>query len=153
MTVTFFGHRDAPSTIKETLKAILVSLIENEHATVFYFGNHGNFYFMVKYVLTELNKKYKTLDLTMVLAYMPKKEALLYNDHYSTLLPFEATETIPRFAISARNKWMIENSELIITYVKHKFGGAYKFKCVAQKMKKRVLEISDITQKTDVAAN
>ena len=38
MTVTFFGHRDAPKEIEPTLRTTLINLIEQENAREFYVG-------------------------------------------------------------------------------------------------------------------
>ena len=37
---TFFGHRDAPQTIRNSLKLVLIDLIENKNVTMFYVGNN-----------------------------------------------------------------------------------------------------------------
>lgn len=43
----------------------------------------------------------------------------------STLYP-NIENTPPRFAILKRNKWMIDNSNFLIAYVKHSWGGSAK---------------------------
>ena len=43
MICTFFGHRDAPESIKPLLRKVLLNLIENQGITQFYAGNQGNF--------------------------------------------------------------------------------------------------------------
>ena len=76
----------------------------------------------------------------IVLAYLPIQEDPLCDaDH--TLLP-EGIETVPpRFAIEYRNKWMIDHSDIVITYVHRSFGGAAKFKELAEKKNKVVIQI------------
>lgn len=53
-----------------------------------------------------------------------------------------------RFAISWRNKWMLEKADYVITYVTHTVGGSAKFKEMAIKKNKRVIEINGM--KTDM---
>ena len=48
-----------------------------------------------------------------------------------------------RFAISYRNKWMIEQSDYVVTYVNHSWGGAAQFKELAEKKGKTVIELND----------
>ena len=48
-----------------------------------------------------------------------------------------------RFAISYRNKWMIKRADIVVTYVTHGFGGAVKFKEIAEKQGKMVIELSE----------
>lgn len=53
-------------------------------------------------------------------------------------------EKVPlKFAISKRNNWMVENSDLVIAYVNHSFGGAYKTLQAAKRKKKRIINICD----------
>ena len=140
MTVTFFGHKDTPKNIEPTLRTTLVDLIENHDATEFYVGNNGNFDTMVRRQLENLSQTYP-ITYNIVLAYIPTKKSE-YDSFTNTLLP-EGIETVPkRFAISYRNKWMLEQSDVVVTYVTHSFGGAWQFKTMAQKQGKTVIELS-----------
>lgn len=140
MTVTFFGHKDTPKKIEPTLRRTLVDLIKNHGANVFYVGNNGNFDTMVRRQLEALSQTYP-ITYSVVLAYLPTKKNE-YDDFTNTILP-EGIETVPkRFAISWRNKWMIQQSDIVVTYVTHNFGGAAQFKETAQRQGKTVIELS-----------
>ena len=137
-TVTFFGHRDTPKEIEPALRLTLIDLIENKNATVFYVGNHGNFDAMVRRQLEDLSKTYP-IKYYVVLAYMPSKND---DPDEHSLLP-EGIETVPRrFAINYRNKWMLNKSDIVVTYVTRPFGGATKFMILAEKQDKIVVELS-----------
>ena len=141
MTVTFFGHKDTPIEIEPTLRSTLVDLIENHVATEFYVGNNGNFDTMVRRQLENLSQTYP-ITYNVVLAYLPVKKSE-YDDFTNTLLP-EDIETVPkRFAISYRNKWMVEQSDIVVTYVTHSFSGAAQFKAMAERQGKTVIELSE----------
>ena len=136
MTCTFFGHKDTPKETEPTLRSTLTDLIVNKDVNVFYVGNNGNFDNMVSTILPELSLTYP-IKYYIVLAYLPKKET---DNIEHTILP-EGIETVPpRFAISYRNKWMIEQSDYVVTYVNHSWGGAAQFKELAKKKGKTVLE-------------
>lgn len=141
-TCTFFGHKDTPKEIEPTLRSTLVDLIENKNVLNFYVGNHGNFDYMVKCCLTELKKLY-SIDYAVVLAYRPKiKCDSEQNSFTETILP-DGIETVPRkFAINYRNKWMIEHSDYVISYVKYDIGGAARFKELAEKKNRIVINIA-----------
>ena len=141
MTVTFFGHKDTPKEIEPTLRTTLVDLIENHGATEFYVGNNGNFDTMVRRQLEELSHTY-SITYNVVLAYLPVKKSE-YDDFTNTIIP-EGIETSPkRFAISYRNKWMIQQADAVVTYVTHTYGGAWQFKVIAQRQGKMVIELSE----------
>ena len=139
MTVTFFGHKDTPKEIEPTLRTTLVDLIENHDATKFYVGNNGSFDAMVRCQLEDLSQTFP-ITYSVVLAYLPTTKSE-YDDYTNTILP-EGIETAPkRFAISWRNKWMIQQSDVVVTYVTHSFGGAAQFKELAERQGKTVIEL------------
>ena len=140
MTVTFFGHRDAPIKIEPTLRRTLINLIEKDKSTVFYVGNNGSFDAMVYRQLHELSKFYD-IKYSVVLAYLPNNNSE-YNDYTNTIYP-EGIETVPkRFAISWRNKWMVKQADTVITYVTHPSSGAWKFERLAVKQGKVVIRLA-----------
>ena len=141
MVVTFFGHKDTQKSIETVLRANLIDLIENYGATEFYVGNNGKFDVMVYRQLEELSQIYP-ITYSIVLAYLPV-EKNKYFDFTNTIYP-EGIETVPkRFAISRRNKWMIQRADVVVTYVTNYFGGAYQFKSIAEKEGKRIIELSE----------
>ncbi len=142
LTCTFFGHKDTPNGIKPTLKSVIVELIENKNVFNFYVGNHGSFDYMVECCLTELKEIY-SIDYAVVLAYLPeRKNGAEKEKSTNTILP-NGIESVPKkFAINYRNKWMIEQSDYVVTYVNHNFGGAARFKELAERKNKTVINIA-----------
>ena len=138
MTCTFFGHRSVPKEIEPTLRTTLIDLIENHDVKLFYVGNQGDFDAMVRRVLKDLAK---THDITyyVVLAYMPENPDEEYTD---TILP-DGIETVPkRFAITHRNRWMIDKADFVVTYVSnHIASGAAQFKALAERKGKTVVNL------------
>ena len=141
MVCTFFGHKDTPKEIEPTLRSTLIDLIENKNVNVFYVGNNGNFDTMVRRQLEDLSHTYP-ITYSVVLAYLPTRKSE-YDNFTNTIYP-EGIESVPkRFAISYRNKWMIDQSDVVVTYVTHTYGGAWQFKVIAQRQGKMVIELSE----------
>lgn len=143
MIITFFGHRNACSNIKPCIKKILIDFIENHNAVKFYVGNNGHFDYIVREVLKELRAEYKNIDYAVVLPYLSKKSNE-YDDYSDTIFPDGIENIPPRFAICWRNEWMINNSDTVITFVEHNFGGAAKYQAIAIKKNKKVINIADL---------
>lgn len=140
MVCTFFGHRDTYDLERDKLKQAIIKEIEENGADTFYVGNHGNYDRMVFSVLKELKDIYTKISVNVVLAYLPKdnSEDLLY-----TVFP-EGIELVPkRFAINFRNKWMIEQSDMVIAFVQSSFGGAAKFVEMARKKRKTIINLAE----------
>lgn len=139
MTCTFFGHHSAPKEIEPTLRATLIDLIENQNVTLFYVGNHGGFDSMVRRTLKSLSNTHN-ITYYVVLAYMPENPD---ENHADTLLP-DDIETVPkRFAITYRNRWMIDRADFVVTYVSNPIAsGAAQFKELAERKGKAVINLS-----------
>ena len=138
---TFFGHRDCPETIKPKLRKVLVDLITNYDVNMFYVGCQGQFDDHVHSELKKLKKEYPQINYVVVLAYMPNKETA-YADYSDTMLP-EGIESIhPRYAISWRNSWMLKQSDYVVTYITHSWGGAAQFAKKATSQKKIVINLA-----------
>lgn len=144
MTVTFFGHSNAPQEIQKSLESVIVDLIESRNARNFYVGNHGNYDLMVRKILKKLKQIYPHIEYAVVLAYLPgKNKEFEFVDYSDTIYPDGLENTLPKFAIDKRNRWMIEQSDVVIAYVKYIVGGAQKFKELAEKKGKIVINIAE----------
>ena len=137
---TFFGHREVSENLKPLLKDVLSELITKDGIETFMVGNEGGFDKMVQRVLAELKNTYENIDFVVVLAYLPRTKS---ND--KTLYP-EGLEKVPkRFAIDYRNRWLIENSVCVVSYVNRNYGGAAKFSRLAERKGLRIINIAKIS--------
>lgn len=141
-TCTFFGHRECPDSIKTQLREVLIDLITNRDVDMFYVGNQGRFDAIVRSVLRELKKEYPQIDYTVVLAYMPGKQTE-YDDYSDTMLPEGIESVHPRYAISWRNNWMLQQSDYAVTYITHSWVGAAQFAEKAAKQGKVVINVTN----------
>lgn len=103
----------------------------------------GSFDSMVRSVLKELVSLYPHINYDVVLEHMPpKRDEFDTRDYSDTMLP-EGIETVhPRFAISWCNKRMIKQSDYVVTYITHSWGGAAQFAELAEKQKKTVINVT-----------
>ncbi len=139
----FFGHHDCSTAIRTNLQNTLIHLIEQERVNLFYIGNHGAFDTMVQSILSELMQKYSHITYYIVLACLPKNTAstIPLENSSHTLYP-EGIETVPkRFAISWRNRWMIDHSDFVVTYITHPWGNAAQFSTLANQKGKICLNL------------
>ena len=137
---TFFGHRECPDSIKIQLRDVLINLITNHDVDMFYVGNQGRFDTIVRGVLRELKKEYPQINYAVVLAHMPGKQTE-YDDYTDTMLPEGIEAVHPCYAISWRNNWMLQQSNYVVTYITHSWGGAAQYANKALRTKKRVINV------------
>ena len=139
---TFFGHWYTPDTVERGLYALLKELILRDEVTNFYIGNQGHFDKMAYRCLKELKKEYSYIDYTVVLAYISEnKTSFLKEIEEKSIFPEELDKTPPRFAIDKRNRWMINKSDIVVTYVTDVIGGAAKYKELAERKGKTVYNL------------
>ena len=148
MTVTFFGHRNIFQNIKPILEKTIRNLIENEKADLFYVGSNGDFDEYVASTLETVKSEYPHIRCYIVLAYMPSKQNSLYGEKMKldTIFPEDVAISIPRFAISKRNDWMLRKSDIVVTYISHPFGCAEKYHQKAIKKGKMVINLAEIKE-------
>lgn len=140
-TCCFFGHKDTPPDVKSALYAAIEELITEHGVEVFYVGNHGNFDAYVRFALRQLRKKYPHIRYAVVLAYMPGEVSEYDADHSDTMLPEGIEEVHPRYAIDWRNRWMLRQSQYVICYIHHHWGGAAKYVQASQRQGKTAINL------------
>ena len=140
---TFIGHRECPETIKTKLRDTLIELIENRAVDLFYVGNQGYFDRYVRRVLRDLKQQYPHIQYAVVLAYMPGKKTE-YDDYSDTMLPEGIESVHPHYAISWRNNWMLQQSEYVVTYITHTWGGAAQYAAKAKTQRKIILKLGNL---------
>ena len=143
-TCSFFGHRDCPGDLKPLLKYVILDLIATHGVDIFYVGHQGGFDSLVRGVLRELEQEYSEVRYAVVLAYTPSGAPVA--DTTDTMLP-EGIELVhPRYAISWRNNWMLQQSDFVIAYVAHSWGGAAQDVKMAIRSGKIVINLFDSEQ-------
>ena len=142
---TFFGHRILNKDIKDLLTRQIDNLIAEYGVNIFYVGNNGQFDYLVAEVLRKLKSRNPQISYSIVLAYLPEREKEHNQLSYTeTIYPEGLEDTPPRFAISKRNKWMVMQSDYVIAYVEHSFGGAAQFTEYARKKHRMVINLADL---------
>lgn len=130
MIITFCGHSQYLFNKKDTalLEKVLLQQITKNPACEFFLGGYGNFDELCLTTLLKLKQQYKNIKITFVTPYVDKNYSKLqFAKYYYDCIIFPPLEHIPRkFAIIKRNKWMVDNSDLVIAYVCCDLGGAFK---------------------------
>ena len=107
---------------------------------MFYVGHQGQFDAYVHSELKRLKQEYPQINYAVVLAYMPGKKTE-YDDYSDTMLPEGIEAVHPHYAISWRNNWMLRQSEYVVTYITHTWGGASQYAEKARRQKKVVINL------------
>lgn len=144
MVVTFCGHKDVQYSDKlaTSLKLVLCDLI-TEGADRFLLGGYGAFDSLAALTVHDLKSEYPHIRCTLVLAYLDRE----YNEDLYDDTVYPPLEKVPmRYAISRRNEWMVDASDVVVSYVTHTFGGAATTLRYAERKHKRIINLYEKTQ-------
>ncbi len=140
MNCTFFGHRNAPYSIKGKLKETIESLAKDGYEC-FFVGNSGTFDLLVQSVLAELKNENKIKKYRIVLSYIDER-ALGENQEETVFL--EGQESVlPKFAISKRNEWMIKNSNVAVVYLVDATSNSAKWVERARRKSLKIINLAE----------
>ena len=142
-TCSFFGHSHLygqSNEIAQKLRQIIIYLIEKGVDT-FYVGNHGEFDILSSRIACDLKTLYPNIQVIVVLCY-PNELQYLKCSFHDFLMPPEVKAAPKRACIVKRNKWVVDNSDYVVSYIKYKIGGAYSVIQYARKHKKQLIEVA-----------
>ena len=135
----FAGHSELYNTgeIYEHLLSVIENLITTENISEFWVGNYGSFDKLSAKAVRELKVKYPDIQLNLVIPYLTTEineyKELYYKD-YDNILVADIPEKTPKKAqIIKGNQYMVKNSQVLVCYVKHSWGGAAETHEFAQK--------------------
>ena len=141
MIVTFCGHREVqePEKVRKWLYETVEGLIM-EGADYFYLGGYGQFDTMAAGVVLELKQKHPYIRSVLVLPYLDRE----YDTSGYEESIYPPLEDVPRrYAISKRNEYMVDYSDVVVAYVVYVFGGASKTLRYAERKRKRIVSYID----------
>ena len=139
-----FGHR----YVFENLISKLDNAVEEaitQGCELFYTGAMGDFDSLFSSAVRSAKKTYQHIKLICVKPYLTN-DINTDKDYYTALyddiiIPDELAGIHPKAAIKARNRWIIDNSDIVLIYTVRNFGGAYEAKRFAERNGKRLIKI------------
>ena len=130
MIITFCGHSNYSfdDTVKEKLRGLLLQNIRKNPTCKFYLGGYGNFDSLCLSILKELKADFPNIELLFITPYLNKEYSKLETAklYYDGIIYPPLESVPPRFCISRRNEWMVDEADLVIAFVKYSWGGAAK---------------------------
>ena len=147
MIVTFCGHSDYKELKEheERILALLEEFVGDQPAELF-FGGYGFFDSFALRCGKAYQKTHPHTRLVFVTPYITEayqKTHLDYAKSNYDEIVYPPIEHAPlKYAILYRNKWMVEQADLLIACVWHHFGGAYGTYLHAKRKGKRIENIT-----------
>ena len=144
MIITFFGHTEFTETkdIEDKVYSTLNGIPSEEHVE-FYLGGYGRFDSFAYACAKKYKETHKNARLIFITPYITKEYITQRADGYDEII-YPALENKPKkYAILFRNQWMIRKSDMVIVYVKHSVGGAFKTYQYAKSIGKEPINLAE----------
>ncbi len=150
LTVSLFGHRiiEDYNFVESKLYELLRILMQRgDKELEFLVGRNGDFDLMAASVIRKLKKETgnENVFLTLVLPYETaelRDNVEAFENYYDSIEICEASADCNfKFAIVARNRDMVDRSDMVVVYVKNESGGAYQTFKYAEKNQKRIINL------------
>ena len=126
----------------------MLSLLEEHignNACEFLLGGYGGFDNFALRCAKQYKLSHKNVSLIFVTPYMTQsyqKNRLSYlMSEFDSIIYPELENVPPKFAITYRNKYMVDTTDIIFTYIRRSYGGAYSAYSYAKKKNKTIIQI------------
>ena len=152
MVITFCGHSNyvGNSLDEGVLFDFLENTVKNEYCE-FFLGGYGGFDAFAYSLVKKFQKAHKNCRLAYITPY--NTEAHLKRVAETAKFDFiiyPPLESVPkRYAILKRNEWIIEKADIIVAFVNHSYGGAYKMLSRAIKNGKKIFNLAAQSKNSD----
>ncbi len=150
MIITFIGHSLLPNSndLTKKIKTTIINNIQPNNNTLFFCGGYGDFDRLCAEVCHSIKGSEANCEIIFITPYMTetqqeKMKYMIDSGLYDSTIYPPLENVPPRFAISKRNEWMVNQADLIIAYVKHTYGGAYKSLEFARRKKKHIINLAE----------
>lgn len=146
MIVTFCGHSKFLSN-KEYEKRIIDFLEETvgDISADMYLGGYGEFDEFAYRCCKKYKDTHPNISLIFITPYITveyqKNHLDAYKKKYDAIIYPEIEDKPLKYAISYRNKWMVEKADYIVCGILYEFGGAYKTYQHAKRKNKKIINI------------
>jgi len=147
MVITFCGHSQYTESGEDENKILsfLTEKIGDHHAEL-YLGGYGSFDAFARKCGRKYQESHPNTKLIFITPYITidyQKNHLDYQKNLYDAILYPELEKVPlKFAISYRNRWMVENADCVIAYISHDWGGAYQTYKYAKKKQKEIFNLT-----------
>ncbi|MDE7400117.1 MAG: hypothetical protein K2N06_11405 [Oscillospiraceae bacterium] len=144
-TVSLFGHRQItkPLDIEAALVKEVSLLIRTKEYVEFLIGRNGEFDLLAASLIRQTQKKidFGNSALVLVLPSATKNTADL--ERYYDEVEIFGEDCHFKAALQARNRIMVDRSDLVICCIEHQSGGAYQTVKYAKNQHKTIINLAE----------
>lgn len=142
MIITFCGHSNYVENVHDKEKILNILEIEaGETSCEIFLGGYGGFDAFALQCVKEFKKSHSNVKLSLIIPYLKKRKDFSQTEGFDSIIYPDLEHVPPRYAISHRNRWMIEQADVVISHVSHQYGGAYTMYLAAKRKAKKIYNL------------
>ena len=147
MIVTFCGHArfSKSEEYEQQILDFLEEKVGNKSADM-YLGGYGNFDSFAYECCKKYKETHPNISLVLITPYMTidyqKNHLNCEKTRYDLIIYPEIEDKPKRYAITYRNKYMVEVADYVVAYVSHGWGGAYATYNYAKRKGKNIFNLA-----------
>ena len=145
MIIVFCGHSDYIQNAQDEIK--ILNILEGEVGDApceILLGGYGNFDAFAFACARKFKRCHTAVKLTLVVPYLKKSKQIYPKEEFDSVVYPSLESVPPRYAITRRNRWMIEQADIVVSYVSRQYGGAYTMYLNAKRKGKKTYNIGSL---------
>ena len=149
MIIAFFGHAQFFSTEEYERKLLdFLEVAVGDQSADFYLGDYGEFDHFVYNCCKRYQITHPNVKLVFITPYITEKyqknKLEVQKKRYDEMIYPDIEDKPLKYAISYRNRWMVEQADCVVFGIYHKWGGAYQAYKYAKSRKKELFRLTEI---------
>ena len=145
--VSFIGHRNIErfQIVENKVEAVVKDLIKSKEFVEFYIGRNGEFDILVASIIKRVQRDFGKENSSLILV-IPYSIADMedFEKYYDEVwYPDELFGVHFKSAITKRNEWFVDHSDLLVAYVTRDCGGAFECMKKAQQKGIQIVHLDD----------
>ena len=145
MVIVFCGHSDYVQNTQDEEKILNILEVELGDASCeIFLGGYGNFDAFALRCAKKFKQNHPNTKLRLITPYLENQKIFCEKEAFDSIIYPSLERVPPRYAISHRNKWMIEQANIVISYVSRQYGGAYTMYLDAKRKTKKTYNLGTL---------
>ena len=145
MIVAFCGHSEYMGTLEDEKNVLdFLECRVGDESVEFFLGEYGGFDRFAYNCARKYQKKHPVARLVFITPYLSEgflKKHIDSQHRFDDILYPNLETVLPRYAITYRNRWIVEQADLLISYVVLSYGGAYKMYRYAKQKNREIYNL------------
>ena len=145
MVIVFCGHSNYVQRAQD--EANILNVLEGEVGDLpceIFLGGYGTFDAFALRCVKKFKQSHPKTKSVLITPYLQKGKNTCPKEDFDSVIYPSLEHVPPRYAISHRNRWMIEQADVVVCCVSRQYGGAYAMYLDAKRKGKKIYNLGSL---------